>query len=307
MEYFLSVIDPSVPQILEAEKDYLLVYKPAGMHSAPLAKSPDNNILSWCFAYFPEIADLADKDSSGNNNLQGKIQGRQAGEGGLLHRLDYETQGLILIARTLQGMERLIEQQKQGKIIKEYCAITAESKTALPGFPEDKPALPFWVFREKHRSGDSISIKSAFRPYGPGRKSVRPFSTNDNIPMRNDTRAINRSMNIAFDGSRPYVTNIVEAKLLLAGEVHDPDTHKPEETNIKDFGFLRLRIIRGFRHQIRCHLAWADRPILNDDLYGGLSFGKGLLALRAYAITFTEPSSGKTRTLSIPPLSLEDI
>ena len=229
--------DIKIPQTLAVEKDFIVVYKPPRLHSAPLAKSADGEtLLHWCIKEFPEVADLP---------------GRKAGEGGLLHRLDYETQGLVLLARNRAGMESLLEQQGEGKIIKEYSALAAKNETLLPGFPEK--------FTTNHHES-TRKIQSDFRPYGPGRKTVRP------VPGKN------------------YTTEILD-KSLDTGE---------------GFVSLQLRIWKGFRHQIRAHLAWFGMPILNDRLYGGAPYGSGLLALRAYSLLLSDPSSGEKKLYSIP-------
>ncbi|MDR0475528.1 MAG: RNA pseudouridine synthase [Treponema sp.] len=228
----ISIDDISVPRILVEEKDYLVVYKPPRMHSAPLARSHGENLLEWCAAGFPEIS---------------RLPGRQKGEGGLLHRLDYETHGLMLLARTMRGMEALLEQQKAGKISKEYNAIAAADKVRLPGFPQ--APMP------------RTEVVSAFRPYGRGRRVVRP---------------------VLSGSGKPYVTEILE---------NNPG---PDGTRL-----FRLRIVNGFRHQIRCHLAWLGFPILNDELYG--MGGDGFLALRATAISFNDPAGVRLR-YAIPPI-----
>jgi len=251
----LSVKNILKPQILAAEKDFLVVYKPPRMHSAPLAHSSSDNLFDWCTGKIPEIANLS---------------GRRRGEGGLLHRLDFETQGLLLIARTMLGMEVLIEQQKNGNFVKEYSALASSAKKSLPGFPKRIPDNP---------------IKSAFRAYGFGRKAVRPVDAKGA-----NTEKITSSKDIVFDGGKPYVTEILETSSL---------------TN--SVSFFRLRIFRGFRHQIRCHLAWFQMPILNDGIYGGSPYGKNTLGLRAYLLSFNDPSSGRKRTYSIPPLDLDDV
>ena len=261
MDEFLAVENPLLPQILMEERDFLVVYKAPRMHSVPLVHSPREQaprelvsyetILEWCVLKFPEIADLS---------------GRRPGEGGLIHRLDYETQGLMLFARTHSGMEALLQEQKEGRIEKEYSALTEESEIVLPGFPE----LPPGFF-----SDGAGLIKSAFRPYGPGRKAVRPVISG---ARRKGTL------------EEQYFTEIVEERPLGQG--------------IKAF---RIRIRKGFRHQIRNHLAWIGRPILNDALYGGTSYGRGFLGLRASSLTFTDPSSGRERTFSISPFGLDEV
>ena len=250
------------PQILAVEKDFLVVYKPPCLHSAPLVNSPGETILHWCSALFPEVAD---------------VPGRKAGEGGLLHRLDYETQGLMLLTRNRQGMESLLRQQAEGKILKEYNALTAKSDKKLPGFPVMCGKYNFGSYcgdetmqRSQNCCTDSpIRIQSAFRAYGPGRKAVRPVS-----------------IDINDNKGEPYTTEIL-------------DCSSVSETGLFSF---RLRIWKGFRHQIRAHLAWLGFPILNDSLYGGKSYDTGLLALRAYSISFNDPTSNEERSYSIPQL-----
>ncbi|MCL2008442.1 MAG: RNA pseudouridine synthase [Treponema sp.] len=240
------IIDFSAPQIITAEKDFLVVYKPPGMHSAPLAKSPGENLVSWCAEKHPEIA---------------LLPGRKAGEGGLIHRLDFHTQGLLLFARTQAGMESLLLQQREGKIVKEYSALTERCELSLSGFPEKEPAVGPLAPRR---------IASDFRAYGPGRKAVRPVEGDE------------------------YVTEITESR------------------DLEGVTAFKVLIREGFRHQIRCHLAWCGFPILNDGLYGGSSFGSGILGLRACGIELCVPLSSSLLKkekvkFSIPELKLDDL
>jgi 23S rRNA pseudouridine1911/1915/1917 synthase len=252
--YPVLVGDFSKPQVLVEEKDFLIVYKPPRMHSAPQASSVES-LYTWCLHNFPEI---------------GELSGRNKGEGGMLHRLDYETHGLMLLARSNPGMEALLEQQEQGKILKEYSALTGESGIVLPGFPKEKPKL---------QPGNAINIISSFRPYGKGRKAVRPVLTGD--AKKNMTEKL-------------YITEILESKLIpYAG--------------LGNCLSLRLRISKGFRHQIRSHLAWLGMPILNDALYDGVACGNGCLALRACSLAFADPVTGEWRCYAIPGLRAEDL
>jgi len=240
------IADLYKPQTLAEEKDFLIVYKPPRMHSASQSFSTES-LFSWCVRNYPEV---------------GELNGRNKGEGGLLHRLDYETQGLMLLARSNLGMEALLEQQGQGKIVKEYSALALKNGVVLPGFPKEKPGFS---------PGSAIEITSAFRPYGPGRKAVRPVLIGG---------AKNKKPQV------PYITEIVESKLTAA-------------EGLGNCLSLRLRISKGFRHQIRCHLAWLGMPILNDVLYGGTAFGNGYLALRACSLAFADPATGDERSYSI--------
>ncbi|MCL2601282.1 MAG: RNA pseudouridine synthase [Treponema sp.] len=265
---FLSIDNYTLPQILAVERDFLVVYKPPKMHSAPLPRSAETDSLAaWCAALFPETAAKFPETAA--------LPERQAGEGGLLHRLDYETHGLLLVARTAAGMDYFLAQQEKGAVLKEYSALAAEGATPLPGFPPCE-FLPRTVAPREFAPHGEI-IQSAFRAYGPGRKAVRPVIASNKV---------------ASGAPAQYVTEVLQARPLARGVTA-----------------FRLRIVRGFRHQIRCHLAWIGLPILNDSLYGGAldscPLESGALALRASRITFDDPVSGRQRTFAIRPLEAE--
>jgi 23S rRNA pseudouridine1911/1915/1917 synthase len=89
-------------------------------------------------AAFPEIATLP---------------GRKPGEQGLLHRLDRETSGIVLAARTPEAFQRLIQDFAAGRVAKEYLALCAPASQLQPG--------------------QSFAVESRFAPFGPGRRKVR--------------------------------------------------------------------------------------------------------------------------------------
>jgi len=229
---------PQEPQLIAETASYLVVYKPPRMHTAPLKEGEGKTLLAWTASLFPDVL---------------QVHGYKTTEGGLLHRLDYETQGLVLFARTDAAMMALAAQQEKNMFIKEYDAVsplTAETENQLPGFP------PYPSVLYPHAGN---CIESAFRPYGKGRKAVRPF-------IKEKTCYSTEICSCASEGDKQYFC---------------------------------IRITKGFRHQIRCHLAWINRPILNDTLYGGNRDG-GFLALRASALAFADPESGKARGYRLP-------
>ena len=245
-------------QILTEDKEFLIIYKPPRMHSAPLKKKlaehdrTDNTLDHWSMS-FPELKSLPAK---------------REGEGGLLHRLDYETNGLLLFARTKKAMENLSAQQREGTFVKRYSALASKSDVMLPGFPEK-------IFP---KADFPSQISSAFRPYGPGRKSVRPVTIDDSM---------NKKKEIALDNGELYRTEILGSKTIKA------------QSDIPELVQFDIKLYRGFRHQIRCHLAWLGMPIVNDSLYGGISFGNAYLALRAYSLSFTHPVTGEELCFSV--------
>ncbi len=95
------------------------------------------------------------------------------------------------------------------------------------------------------------TIKSYFRSYGPGSREVRPVSD------------IERA-----DSKVQYVTHV--QKISGSGDL-----------------FL-CNITRGFRHQIRAHLAWMGHPIKGDAIYGD-GETDDILSLDCISVSFPLP------------------
>ena len=245
----------NLPFLVERTQSYMVVYKPPGMHCAPLDRKEGGTLLDWCAQDFPEVKNL---------------RGRKEVEGGLLHRLDRDTEGLVLVARTQGALDFFQTQQERGLLVKEYragCTKTVPG-AGLEGFPLPPGLRDFKA---------PFAIESAFRPYGVGRRSVRPVSP--------DRGALSKyKKESAWDGQAPYKTEVLELR---------------EESG--NCYTLRLRLLRGFRHQIRCHLSWIGFPILSDPLYGGQTYGPGKLALRADFLSFADPETGEPREYRLPP------
>ena len=229
----------NAPYIAASDDSFIVAYKPPRMHSVPLHTGEEGSLLHWCAARYPEILD---------------IHGPKLVEGGALHRLDYETQGLLLFARTQKALDFFHAEQTAGRFVKIYTAETAKIPTPPPaGFPPPPDNIPV----------QGNIIESGFRPYGPGRKEVRP------IPAA--TGALYRTTVLSVEeASEP-------APKHGAGSLH-----------------WTISLTRGFRHQIRCHLAWLGYPVLGDPLYGPHSEAAAPhLCLTAAELRFTHPATGK--------------
>jgi 23S rRNA pseudouridine1911/1915/1917 synthase len=240
---------PALPALIAETDDYAVVYKPPRMHSSPLVNGEGKTLVEWYAKIFPPVTEIA---------------GRKPLDGGLLHRLDFETHGLLLFAKRQAAMDHFMSAQKNDLFIKEYGALV-RGKAGAPPF-----------------------IESYFRPFGKGRKEVRPVID----PEKNRKETVS-------DRGKPYRTEILAAGAIQRAESPGGDSM-----------YLRLRVRRGFRHQIRSHLAWIGMPILNDTLYGpdkneghpeetgGIPF----LALRCEALLFPDPRTGENRAYRLPPL-----
>jgi 23S rRNA pseudouridine1911/1915/1917 synthase len=137
--------EPAPPlRVVHEDADLLAVDKPAGLHTAPLRPGEAGTLLAQVIARYPEVAGLP---------------GRKPEEPGLLHRLDRETSGLVLIARTPAAFRGLLAQFREGQVRKEYLALCVPSSTV--------------------RTGDRFRIASRFAAFGPGRRKVRVVLQDD--------------------------------------------------------------------------------------------------------------------------------
>jgi len=243
----------SSPYILEETDGFAVVYKPPKMHTALNQKK--NRSLSI-------------KSDNAALTLHEWFAEKSSRVFDVMHRLDYETNGLVLFAKNEKSYNFFKAAQHRGEFIKEYsavCSFTQSRETpsdfaykdiiSRRGFP---PCPLTKDLKHLHR----LNIESYFRPYGPGRKLVRPV-IDDKI----------NGKETAKDRGGRYITEI---------------------TSIKNNVFT-VRIKRGFRHQIRCHLCWIGFPIINDPLYSHqTSCGESSeLALRSHALFFPDPCAEK--------------
>ncbi|MGD1832717.1 MAG: pseudouridine synthase family protein [Sphaerochaetaceae bacterium] len=197
--------------IVDETDNYLVVEKPHSLATVPLSYHDDKTtLLSMLAGDYPEI--LGDRY-----------------EGYVLHRLDTETRGLVLIARNETFYRHMLKEQKEGRFIKHYHALCSykEPKEGYPSFP---------FLLSSHKVAD---ITSSFRAYGVGRRQVRPVSTTSSLFARKKS------------GSSEYVSSV----LLLESE--------------NGRTLCDISLDKGFRHQVRSHLAWASLPIIGDKIYHG--------------------------------------
>jgi len=247
------------PYIVEETEDYAVVFKPAKMHSVPEREDltlrhgdteEELTILEWHYQ---------------NNYFNKEIR--------LMHRLDYETHGLVLFAKNEKSFFFFKDLQDNGEFIKEYSAICSPHPSlltphSLEGFPDNSSVSP--CLRVNSSVNNPSVIESYFRPFGPGRKQVRPVIDDEK-----------KHKEIAKDKGGFYRTEIIE----------------------KNDNVFTVRIKRGFRHQIRCHLCWTGFPILNDPLYNSADVQpEALLALRSHALFFTDPASREKKECRIEQL-----
>ncbi len=99
-------MNPSIKIHLECD-EFLVVEKPSDLHCHPLKESDQNTLIQILAQQYPEVLTIG--------NL-----GREAG---LVHRLDKETSGLMIVARTAAAYEFLRNEFREKRVRKEYLAL----------------------------------------------------------------------------------------------------------------------------------------------------------------------------------------
>jgi 23S rRNA pseudouridine1911/1915/1917 synthase len=103
-----AVAEPELPlDVLLERADLVVVDKPAGMPTVPLARGERGTLAGALLARYPEMRGV----------------GRKPREPGVLHRLDTRTSGVVVAARDATTFERLLAGLNRGLLEKKYLAV----------------------------------------------------------------------------------------------------------------------------------------------------------------------------------------
>jgi len=130
----------------------LVVDKPAGQPSAPLLDGETGTLANALVGHYPELAEV----------------GYTPREPGLLHRLDTDTSGLLVVARTVDAFERLKLGLKADRLHKSYHLVCRA---------EDLPDRGSIEFPIASHPKDQRRVYACVHPRDVARYSPRPAKT----------------------------------------------------------------------------------------------------------------------------------
>ncbi len=108
------------PQILLETPTVMVINKPAGLVVHPDGRHEEYSLCNWILEQYPEITGVGEP-------LLIEYKGEQVtiDRPGIVHRLDRETSGVMIIAKTQESYEHLKKQFQDHTIKKEYIAIVS--------------------------------------------------------------------------------------------------------------------------------------------------------------------------------------
>ena len=148
-----AVPDPSAPLTVRFESSKVVVVdKPAGKPTAPLRPGETGTLANALLARYPELAGV----------------GYSSREPGLLHRLDTDTSGLVVVARSEEAFEALKGALKDGRITKHYLLVCESEGLA------DDGTIAFPIASHPK---DQRRVLACIHPRDVMRNAPRPAST----------------------------------------------------------------------------------------------------------------------------------
>ncbi|WP_278888778.1 RluA family pseudouridine synthase [Leyella stercorea] len=250
------------PRVLYADEYILVVDKPAGMLSVP-GKADDSASVS-VEEYFA-------------NNSKFKTQNSKFLKAA--HRLDMDTSGLLVLARTEQAYVELQRQFASRETVKRYEAV-------LCGVP--KHTTPHSTFHSD--VPEPITQNSKFKIQNSSKQPEGCLEA-ISLPLIADINDRPRQR-VDMEHGKPALTlyNIVEVRAADANTAVAYTTKKAD----KSLTLVHLYPKTGRTHQLRVHCAHPQGlacPILGDPLYGTERADR--MYLHAAELTFRHPITGE--------------
>ncbi len=145
------------PTILHQTKDFIIIEKPAGLLAHATKASTEPTLVDWLVKKFPKIKKIADSEALIRNDYTFRP--------GIVHRLDREVSGLMLVALNQSAFEYYKEQFKKRNIKKTYIALVHGQLS------EDATSIEFEISRKKNKGQMAAHPKGS----GKGRPSITEY------------------------------------------------------------------------------------------------------------------------------------
>ena len=263
-------------EILFEDDDLLVLNKPAGIVMHPGAGHQQHTLVNALLAHCKNLSGIGGKERPG-----------------IVHRLDKETSGCLVVAKNDATHRDLSKQFAARTMQKIYLALVA-------GIPrKSSGVIDLAIARHPvHRQRMSIarrqgrSAKTEYRVLRSGVTSEAPAS----VPIS--------SLGSRISGLRSPVADLRSLPSPAEGSPGRVSAVRPEVGRGGSPGSISLlecTLHSGRTHQIRVHLHHLGHPVLGDKLYGGKRAGDyPRQMLHAWKLGFTHPRSATWTEFEAP-------
>jgi 23S rRNA pseudouridine1911/1915/1917 synthase len=134
-------LDEKIKVIFENE-DFLVIDKPSGISSHPSQSEKERTLVNWLIFHYPPIKSVGD------------LQDKENIRPGIVHRLDKETSGTMVIAKNQKMFLHLKKQFQNHTVEKKYIALVNGSPK------EDSGKIDLNIARSKSDPTKNTTVKS---------------------------------------------------------------------------------------------------------------------------------------------------
>lgn len=259
-------------KILYEDQDLVCIDKPPGIVVNTADSVQSSTVQEWFAAYNSDVCTPSWKElvPSSFDARYGQPEDIFAQRQGVVHRLDKDTSGVLLLARNPGSLVHLLDQFKRRLVQKTYtCCVHGKVD------PEQgSVAAPL---------GRSVKDRKTFTVTADGRAAHTQYSLSQFYPHFNTLK-----WKELFD------------KKKLPNVAHQyTGNHKSYFKTYQGFSVVVCRPLSGRTHQIRVHMKHIGHPLVADSTYVGRKRAKADALwcarqfLHASELTFTHPRTGK--------------
>ena len=282
---------PMTPQDIPLEVVYedaavLVVNKPSGLVTHPAPGHWDGTLMNALLWHLQRGQGSRVKGQGERVHPSPSTLHPPPARAGIVHRLDKDTSGLLLVAKTEPARVSLAKQMKARTIHRRYLAVVEGL------LPLDTGTINASLGRHPKRRKEV-----AIRHIG-GRTAVTHYRVLKRFSIEGQGSRVKEGQGLRVQG---------EGKGVPSSPLHpSPSTLDPEHSSPLSCTLIEVALETGRTHQIRVHLASLGHPVAGDATYGKRSaaFWHALEIprhlLHAYRLSFQHPSSGRPVTVTAP-------
>lgn len=248
-------------KIISDQKDYLVINKPSGLIAHGGRGIKEKTLSDWLVENYPEIAKVGDDPE----------------RPGIVHRLDKEASGLMLIPKTNEAFEFFKNQFKNRKIKKEYLALVCgkiNKESGIIDFPIKRSAQGFKMaaIPSPKNENELELLRSGRGEYANYLEEYNKINKEPNEENKTETKiegvkTEEESIETERKTEEQKINNRAKGGLKALEKSRQAITEFQVVKKFINFTLIRAIIKTGRTHQIRVHFFAYGYPLLGDNLY----------------------------------------